>query len=219
MKSDILLKPDGNGGMKAGSCPNRGESSPMNNTKTKSLVLMNYFPDGPDVTQACKHNSAPLISMLNTCHEAAGKRWPNFIAVDFYKVLRWYSWKSFTTQCRVEYGNKSFASDVTEKWWRRSPRSCRFGKWATSVWVWKHCLLPGLQYLNLSLIYMRINEGFTAEGHDWHIIDLIVLCRQTWRLANVSYRSLLLPLHQDRWLVIPVLLIQLADHFNFCGWW
>ncbi|KAL6348069.1 hypothetical protein AAG906_037798 [Vitis piasezkii] len=74
----------GNGGMKAGSCPNR-ESSPMNNTKTKSLVLMNYFPDGPDVTQACKHNSAPLISMLNTCHEAAGKRWPNFIAVDFYK--------------------------------------------------------------------------------------------------------------------------------------
>ncbi|KAA8545860.1 hypothetical protein F0562_020689 [Nyssa sinensis] len=74
----------GNGGMKTGSCPNRAESSPMS-TKTSSLVLMNYFPDNPDITQACKHNSAPLISMLNTCYEAAGNRWPNFIAVDFYK--------------------------------------------------------------------------------------------------------------------------------------
>lgn len=47
---------------------------------------MNYFPDNPDFTQACMHNSAPLISMMNTCYEASGKRWPNFIAVDFYKV-------------------------------------------------------------------------------------------------------------------------------------
>ncbi|CAL5377383.1 unnamed protein product [Camellia sinensis] len=74
----------GNGGMKAGSCPNRAESPSMN-TKTRALVLMNYFPDAPEVTQACKHNSAPLISMMNTCYEAAGKRWPNFIAVDYYK--------------------------------------------------------------------------------------------------------------------------------------
>ncbi|XAR72907.1 hypothetical protein NMG60_11019707 [Bertholletia excelsa] len=74
----------GNGGMTAGSCPNRAESSSMS-TKTRSLVLMNYFPDNPDVVQACKHNSAPLISMTNTCYEAAGHRWPNFIAVDFYK--------------------------------------------------------------------------------------------------------------------------------------
>lgn len=83
---NTLLFADGNGGMKPGSCPNRAESSPMN-TKSRSLVLMNYFPDNPDVTQACKHNSAPLISMINTCHDAAGKRWPNFITVDFYKVL------------------------------------------------------------------------------------------------------------------------------------
>ncbi|CAK7329893.1 unnamed protein product [Dovyalis caffra] len=74
----------GDGGMIAGSCPNRAES-PALNTTTRSLVLVNHFPDRPDVTQACKHNSAPLMDMMNTCYQAAGKRWPNFIAVDFYK--------------------------------------------------------------------------------------------------------------------------------------
>ncbi|XVF45121.1 hypothetical protein PTKIN_Ptkin02bG0180300 [Pterospermum kingtungense] len=73
----------GNRGMVAGSCPNRAESPAMNVT-SRSLVLVNYFPDTPDVTQACKHNSAPLISMMNTCYAASGNRWPNFIAVDFY---------------------------------------------------------------------------------------------------------------------------------------
>ncbi|XP_038710042.1 PI-PLC X domain-containing protein At5g67130-like isoform X2 [Tripterygium wilfordii] len=73
----------GDGGMKAGSCPNRAESPPMN-TSTISLVLQNYFLDNPNATQACVDNSAPLISMSKTCSEAAGKRWPNFIAVDFY---------------------------------------------------------------------------------------------------------------------------------------
>lgn len=76
---------DGNGGMKAGACPNRAESSAMN-ASSRSLVLVNYFRDVPDVTQSCKDNSASLLSMLNTCTAAAGKRWPNFIAVDFYKV-------------------------------------------------------------------------------------------------------------------------------------
>ncbi|PKI33520.1 hypothetical protein CRG98_046076 [Punica granatum] len=55
----------GDGGMQAGLCPNRGESPPMNAT-TRSLVLMNYFPDRPDLTQACKYNSAPLMSMAKT---------------------------------------------------------------------------------------------------------------------------------------------------------
>jgi hypothetical protein len=72
--------------MKAGSCPSRAESSAMN-TKTISLVLQNYFPDNPNITEACADNSAPLISMTKTCYEADGKRWPNFIAVDYYQVL------------------------------------------------------------------------------------------------------------------------------------
>lgn len=71
--------------MNSGSCPNRAESSPLNTT-TRSLVLQNYFPDNPNATKVCADNSAPLASMLETCYEAAGKRWPNFIAVDYYQV-------------------------------------------------------------------------------------------------------------------------------------
>ncbi|KAI0526751.1 hypothetical protein KFK09_002342 [Dendrobium nobile] len=74
----------GDDGMKSGSCPNRAESSPMN-TSSKSLVLVNYFPDNPNSTAACAENSAPLVSMLDTCHALSGNRWANFIAVDFYK--------------------------------------------------------------------------------------------------------------------------------------
>ncbi|KAG9151468.1 hypothetical protein Leryth_015076 [Lithospermum erythrorhizon] len=74
----------GNGGMKAGSCPSRSESSPMN-SKTASLLLQNYFQTNPNITGSCLDNSSPLTSMMRTCYEAAGKRWPNFIAVDFYQ--------------------------------------------------------------------------------------------------------------------------------------
>lgn len=74
----------GNGGMVPNSCPNRAESSPMNTT-SKSLVLVNYFRDLPNASATCADNSAPLLSMMNTCYDAAGKRWPNFIAVDYYQ--------------------------------------------------------------------------------------------------------------------------------------
>ncbi|CAI9110185.1 OLC1v1010164C1 [Oldenlandia corymbosa var. corymbosa] len=74
----------GDGGMKAGSCPSRSESPPLN-SKTISLVLENYFPDDPNKTEACVDNSASLLSMMQTCYKAAGNRWPNFIAVDFYQ--------------------------------------------------------------------------------------------------------------------------------------
>ncbi|KAF3961473.1 hypothetical protein ACB098_01G228000 [Castanea mollissima] len=75
---------DGDGGMHAGNCPNRAESSPLND-RTKSLVLVNYFPTFPFKQIACEHNSANLINMLHTCFGAAGNRWANFVAVDFYK--------------------------------------------------------------------------------------------------------------------------------------
>ncbi|KNA22176.1 hypothetical protein SOVF_036280 isoform A [Spinacia oleracea] len=74
----------GDEGMIDGSCPNRGESPPMNTT-TVSLVLMNYFPTNPNSTRACSENSGPLIKMMNTCFQQDGRRWPNFIAVDYYQ--------------------------------------------------------------------------------------------------------------------------------------
>lgn len=74
----------GDEGMVAGSCPNRAESPPMN-TKTISLVLQNFFPTNPNASGTCANNSAPLTKMMQTCYQADGKRWPNFIAVDFYQ--------------------------------------------------------------------------------------------------------------------------------------
>lgn len=74
----------GDGGMKEGSCPNRAESSAMND-KTKSLVLVNYFRSVPLKPLACVQNSGDLLDMLKTCHDASANRWANFIAVDYYK--------------------------------------------------------------------------------------------------------------------------------------
>lgn len=76
---------DGNGGMHPGSCPNRAESSALSD-KSKSLVLVNYFESLPIKAMACIQNSQPLLDMLHTCYGAAGNRWANFVAVDFYKV-------------------------------------------------------------------------------------------------------------------------------------
>lgn len=78
---------DGDEGMVSGSCPNRTESPAMN-TKSRSLVLQNFFHSTPNRSEACADNSAPLLNMMKTCYDAAGKRWPNFIAVDYYQVGR-----------------------------------------------------------------------------------------------------------------------------------
>ena len=59
--------------MNAGSCPNLAESCSMN-TMSRSLVLMNHFPGNPNLVTACKDNSDPLISMLNTCHNLSSNR-------------------------------------------------------------------------------------------------------------------------------------------------
>ncbi|XP_011099035.1 PI-PLC X domain-containing protein At5g67130-like [Sesamum indicum] len=74
----------GDDGMKAGECSNRGESSALND-KSKSLVLVNYFRSVPVKALACVQNSGDLLDMLQTCYGAAGNRWANFVAVDFYK--------------------------------------------------------------------------------------------------------------------------------------
>ncbi|CAA3012343.1 PI-PLC X domain-containing At5g67130 [Olea europaea subsp. europaea] len=74
----------GDGGMKAGSCFNRAESSVLNDT-SKSLVLVNYFRSVPIKLLSCVQNSGDLINMLPTCHDVAANRWANFVAVDFYK--------------------------------------------------------------------------------------------------------------------------------------
>jgi hypothetical protein len=76
---------DGNEGMVEGKCPNRAESPAMD-SKSQSLVLMNFFTTDPSQTGVCANNSAPLVSMLKTCHDLSGNRWPNYIAVDFYMV-------------------------------------------------------------------------------------------------------------------------------------
>nr|CAN73150.1 hypothetical protein VITISV_007143 [Vitis vinifera] len=74
----------GDGGLQSGNCTARGESPPLNDM-TKSLVLVNYFLSVPLKLPTCELNSKTLLSMLDTCHGAAGNRWANFVAVDFYK--------------------------------------------------------------------------------------------------------------------------------------
>lgn len=74
----------GDGGMKAGSCPNRAESASLDD-RSKSLVLVNYFRSPPIKLLSCGDHSGNLINMLHTCYGAAGNRWANFVAVDYYK--------------------------------------------------------------------------------------------------------------------------------------
>jgi hypothetical protein len=76
---------DGDDGMKAGSCPNRKESPPLDD-KSRSLVLVNYFRSISMKKLSCEDNSENLMNMLRTCDGAAASRWANFVAVNYYKV-------------------------------------------------------------------------------------------------------------------------------------
>jgi hypothetical protein len=110
---------DGDEGMQDGVCPNRGESPPMN-TKSRSLVLVNFFHNTPNRSQSCADNSAQLLTMLKTCHAASGNRWANFIAVDYYQViiflskfsLNYYQSKKLS---QIVYNNVNDDNDVIEE--------------------------------------------------------------------------------------------------------
>ncbi|CAN8312156.1 unnamed protein product [Cochlearia groenlandica] len=71
-------------GVKHGECSNRGESAPLTDI-TKALVLVNHFKTFPVKILTCDENSKPLLDMIQTCYLAAGNRWANFVAVNFYK--------------------------------------------------------------------------------------------------------------------------------------
>ncbi|KAE8810481.1 PI-PLC X domain-containing protein [Hordeum vulgare] len=77
----------GSDGLAVGACPKRAESKPMD-SKGQSLVLLNFFTTNPSQSWACVNNSAPLVSKLRACYDASAKRWPNYIAVDFYMVRK-----------------------------------------------------------------------------------------------------------------------------------
>lgn len=77
----------GDPGVVPGSCHNRKESKQLN-SRSASLFLMNYFPTIPVQNEACKEHSAPLSDMVATCYKSAGNIMPNFLAVNFYMVMK-----------------------------------------------------------------------------------------------------------------------------------
>ncbi|KAL0813243.1 hypothetical protein Bca101_069686 [Brassica carinata] len=80
----VLENQYGDDGVKPSECSNRGESAQLTD-KTKALVLINHFCTIPVKLMSCEENSQHLIDTIKTCYVAAGDRWANFVAVDFYK--------------------------------------------------------------------------------------------------------------------------------------
>ncbi|CAA7407582.1 unnamed protein product [Spirodela intermedia] len=79
----LLENEPGDPGIVQGSCPNRKESQPLN-SRTASLVLLNYFPTMPVESDACREHSRGLAEMVAICYGAAGNLMPNFLAVNYY---------------------------------------------------------------------------------------------------------------------------------------
>lgn len=63
----LYMNADGKNGMVHGKCPNRVDSSALND-RSKSLVLVNHFRTIPIQQATCKDNSKHLINMLSTCY-------------------------------------------------------------------------------------------------------------------------------------------------------
>jgi len=122
----IFVTNDGSAGMKQGSCPNRAESPSMN-TMSRSLEQMNNFCDAPDFVSSCKENSAPLENLMDTCYNVSANRWPNFIAVDFYKVHS--ITKTSHDYRKPVFDDLKIVFSTQNRWWR----SC--GGYGCSEWT------------------------------------------------------------------------------------
>ncbi|GLJ25903.1 hypothetical protein SUGI_0496620 [Cryptomeria japonica] len=101
----------GDAGLPNGSCTNRAESKNLTST-SQSLFLENFFPTNPSVPVACTVNSDRLSNILSVCYENAGKRWANFLAVDYYKKS--YGGGAFQAVDKLNGQLTCGCSDVTE---------------------------------------------------------------------------------------------------------
>lgn len=74
--------------MVPGSCSSRKESKALN-SRSASLFLMNYFPTVAVQDGACKEHSTQFVDTIGACYKAAGNMMPNYVAVNFYMVLKY----------------------------------------------------------------------------------------------------------------------------------
>jgi hypothetical protein len=81
--------------------------------RTRSLVLVNYFHTVPLGVTECAEHSMGLVDVLRACHAAAGDRWANFMAVDYYKVRTYLILVIVEMEGPVVHINLLVVSDAT----------------------------------------------------------------------------------------------------------